>query len=88
VSLLSPVAINLALVAFTLLLVGFGIHLNRLMQVMHSTTSPRSTAARLATTPETVSRALRDLEDTGAIRFDRHRIIILAPDLLQEISLQ
>jgi hypothetical protein len=31
---------------------------------------------------------LRDLEDTGAIRFDRHRIIILAPDLLQEISLQ
>jgi len=45
-------------------------------------------AARLATTPETVSRALRELEDMGAIRFDRHRIIILAPDLLQEISLQ
>jgi CRP-like cAMP-binding protein len=45
-------------------------------------------AARLATTPETVSRALRELEDKGAIRFDRHRIVILAPDLLQAISLQ
>jgi CRP-like cAMP-binding protein len=45
-------------------------------------------AARLATTPETVSRALRELEDKGAIQFDRHRIVIVAPDLLQEISLK
>src|SRR5512141_115889 len=45
-------------------------------------------AARLATTPETVNRALHELEDRGAIRFDRHRIVIVSPDLLQEISLQ
>jgi CRP/FNR family cyclic AMP-dependent transcriptional regulator len=45
-------------------------------------------AARLATTPETVSRSLLELEDKGAIQFDRHRIVVVVPDLLQEISLQ
>ncbi len=45
-------------------------------------------AARLATTPETVSRALRELEDQGAIRFDRHRIVISNADLLQQLALQ
>jgi CRP/FNR family transcriptional regulator len=44
-------------------------------------------AAHLATTPETVSRALRMLEETGAIRFDRHRIVIVDIDLLREIAL-
>jgi CRP/FNR family transcriptional regulator len=43
-------------------------------------------AAYLATTPETISRALRTLEESGAIRFDRHRIIIMREDLLRELA--
>lgn len=41
-------------------------------------------ANHLATTPETISRSLRVLEEAGAIRFDRHRIIIVRPDILQQ----
>lgn len=44
-------------------------------------------AAHLATTPETVSRALRALEEAGAIRFDRHRIVIVDLDLLSSLAL-
>ncbi len=43
-------------------------------------------AAYLATTPETISRALRTLEDSGAIRFDRHRIIVVSEDLLRALA--
>lgn len=43
-------------------------------------------AAYLATTPETISRALRALEDNGAIRFDRHRILIVREDLLRDLA--
>jgi CRP-like cAMP-binding protein len=43
-------------------------------------------AAHLATTPETVSRALRTLEEAGAIRFDRHRIIIVNSGILNAIA--
>ncbi len=43
-------------------------------------------AAHLATTPETVSRVLRSLEEAGAIRFDRHRIVIVDEDLLQGLA--
>ncbi len=43
-------------------------------------------AAYLATTPETISRALRTLEDSGAIRFDRHRIVIVREDLLRDLA--
>jgi CRP/FNR family transcriptional regulator len=43
-------------------------------------------AAHLATTPESVSRALRTLEESGAIQFDRHRIIITREDLLRTIA--
>ncbi len=43
-------------------------------------------ASYLATTPESVSRSLRTLEETGAIRFDRHRIIIEREDLLRTIA--
>lgn len=43
-------------------------------------------AAHLATKPETVSRALRSLEESGAIRFDRHRIIIVQENLLRAIA--
>lgn len=43
-------------------------------------------AAYLATTPETISRALHTLEDSGAIRFDRHRILIVREDLLRDLA--
>ncbi len=41
-------------------------------------------ANHLATTPESVSRSLRVLAEAGAIRFDRHRIIIANPDVLRQ----
>lgn len=44
-------------------------------------------ATHLGTTPETVSRALRTLEEAGALEFDRHRIIIRNATLLHEIAL-
>jgi CRP-like cAMP-binding protein len=44
-------------------------------------------AAYLATTPQTISTALRDLEQTGAIRFDRHEIQIIQKDLLRSIAM-
>lgn len=44
-------------------------------------------ATHLGATPETVSRALRTLEETGAIAFDRHRIVIRDPALLRQIAL-
>lgn len=43
-------------------------------------------ANHLATTPESVSRSLRVLEKAGAIRFDRHQIIISQPDILRELA--
>jgi CRP/FNR family transcriptional regulator len=43
-------------------------------------------ATYLATTPETVSRALRVLEQAGAIRFDRHRIVVAKDSLLRELA--
>jgi CRP-like cAMP-binding protein len=44
-------------------------------------------AAHLATTPQTISTALSDLEKTGAIEFDRHQIRILREDLLRSIAM-
>lgn len=44
-------------------------------------------ATHLGTTPETVSRALHTLEETGAIEFDRHRIIIRNGSLLRDIAM-
>jgi CRP/FNR family transcriptional regulator len=43
-------------------------------------------AAHLATKPETVSRSLRSLEESGAIQFDRHRILIVREDILKAIA--
>ena len=43
-------------------------------------------AAHLATTPQTISVSLRELEATGAIEFDRHRIVILDERLLRAIA--
>ena len=38
----------------------------------------------LATTPESISRSLRNLETAGAIQFDRHRIIIVSLEILRQ----
>ena len=43
-------------------------------------------AAHLATTPESISRALRQLEEAGAIRFDRHRIVIVDEAALRDLA--
>ncbi len=44
-------------------------------------------AAHLATTPQTISTALRELETTGAIKFDRHIILITDEDILRSIAM-
>lgn len=44
-------------------------------------------AAHLATTPQTISTALRELEIAGAIEFDRHRIVIAREDILRSIAM-
>ncbi len=44
-------------------------------------------AAHLATTPQTISVALREIEATQAIKFDRHQIIILDEDKLRGIAM-
>lgn len=43
-------------------------------------------ASHLNTTPQTISVALRELENSGAIEFDRHRIFIVRPELLSTIA--
>jgi CRP/FNR family transcriptional regulator len=43
-------------------------------------------ASHLATTPETISRVLAKLQQSGAIRFDRHRIMITNAALLRSIA--
>lgn len=44
-------------------------------------------AAHLATTPQTISVALREIEATQAIQFDRHQIIILDKEKLRTIAM-
>lgn len=44
-------------------------------------------AAHLATTPQTISVALREIEASQAIKFDRHQIIILNEDKLRTIAM-
>lgn len=43
-------------------------------------------AAHINTTPQTISNALRSLEEAGAIRFDRHQITIVREDILRSIA--
>lgn len=45
-------------------------------------------ASHLATTPESISRGLRALEQIGAIRFDRQNIVILRQDLLDSVAME
>ena len=44
-------------------------------------------AAHLATTPQTISVALRELESADAIEFDRHQIIIMDDEKLRNIAM-
>lgn len=44
-------------------------------------------AQHLATTPESISRSLRILEEAGAIRFDRHQILVTNPAALEQQAL-
>lgn len=44
-------------------------------------------AAHLATTPQTISVALREIKASQAIEFDRHQIIILDEDKLRNIAM-
>lgn len=44
-------------------------------------------AAHINTTPQTISNVLRSLEESGAIQFDRHRIIIVNESLLRSIAM-
>lgn len=44
-------------------------------------------AAHINTTPQTISNALRSLEASGAIEFDRHHILIVDTHLLRSIAM-
>jgi CRP/FNR family transcriptional regulator, dissimilatory nitrate respiration regulator len=44
-------------------------------------------AAHLNTTPQTFSNLLRTLEDAGAIKFDRHHILIVDEKILRSIAM-
>lgn len=44
-------------------------------------------AAHLATTPQTISTALKALEEMGAIEFNRHEVLIVREDLLRSIAM-
>jgi CRP/FNR family transcriptional regulator len=44
-------------------------------------------AAHINTTPQTISNVLRSLEEAGALKFDRHRILIVNEKLLRSIAM-
>jgi CRP-like cAMP-binding protein len=44
-------------------------------------------AAHINTTPQTISNVLHSLEESGAIRFDRHRVVILNEPILRSIAM-
>lgn len=44
-------------------------------------------AAHINTTPQTISNVLHTLEETGAIQFDRHRILIVNEVILRSIAM-
>lgn len=78
---------DLALRSVTARLARFLLEQAETPNLRHPAVTRAVIATHLATMPETVSRALRTLEETGAIAFDRHRITISRPDLLREIAM-
>jgi CRP/FNR family transcriptional regulator len=78
---------DLALRSITARLARFLLEQAETPALRHPAVTRALIATYLATTPETVSRALRTLEETGAIAFDRHRIVISRPELLREIAM-
>lgn len=78
---------DLALRSVTARLARFLLEQAETPNLRHPAVTRAIIATHLATTPETVSRALGTLEEMGAIAFDRHRITIRRPDLLREIAM-
>lgn len=75
---------DLALHSVTARLAHFLLEQSENRSLKHPAITRALIANHLATTPESISRSLRILEKAGAIRFDRHRIIITEPDILHE----
>lgn len=75
---------DLALHSVTARLAHFLLEQSGNRSLKHPAITRALIANHLATTPESISRSLRILEKAGAIRFDRHRIIITKPDILHE----
>lgn len=75
---------DLALHSVTARLAHFLLEQSRDQSLKHPAITRTLIANHLATTPESISRSLRILEEAGAIRFDRHRIIIIQPDILRQ----
>ncbi|MAT99581.1 MAG: hypothetical protein CL608_20755 [Anaerolineaceae bacterium] len=75
---------DLALHSVTARLAHFLLEQSENHSLKHPAITRALIANHLATTPESISRSLRILEKAGAIRFDRHRIIITEPDILHE----
>ncbi len=79
---------DLALCSVTARLARFLLERMDTDSLNHPAITRATIAAFLATTPETVSRGLRTLEKIGAIRFDRHEIIIERDDLLRSVAFE
>ncbi|HEC21998.1 MAG TPA: Crp/Fnr family transcriptional regulator [Chloroflexi bacterium] len=77
---------DLALCSVTVRLARFLLRQSEKPSLSQGGITRATIAAHLATTPETISRTLHTLEELGALRFDRHRIIIVNPDLLRTIA--
>ncbi|MBE2223948.1 MAG: Crp/Fnr family transcriptional regulator [Anaerolineae bacterium] len=75
---------DLALHSVTARLAHFLLDQSENHSLKHPAITRSLIANHLATTPESISRSLRVLEEAGAIRFDRHRIIITQPDILRQ----
>lgn len=75
---------DLALHSVTARLAHFLLEQSENQSLKHPAITRTLIANHLATTPESISRSLRVLEKVGAIRFDRHRIIVIQPDILRQ----
>lgn len=75
---------DLALHSVTARLAHFLLDQSKNQSLKHPAITRTLIANHLATTPESISRSLRVLEKAGAIRFDRHRIIIIQPEILSQ----